>query len=174
MTKRWLLLGEAPNWATARSPHLWLLPDDSGIQHSANRLLAHSGYSRREYLETFERDNLLHSLPGRQHRGRAFPIKEARAQVGRVLARAEEVHGIVMLGKRVPQAFELFDDVGGRVGGRQVEYLTWYRVLPPHDREMPVVCVPHPSGLNRWWGSEENRRAAREFFEGLRRVPAWT
>lgn len=165
----WLLLGEAPNAATEGLPRLWLRPDDSGIRHSANRLLEFTGYDWETYMRTFTRDNLVHRLPRRLGKGRNFPIATARREVPRVFAEHELCHGFLMLGKRVANAFTWYSmgDVLAPIPRSKIEYLTWNWVVDSQGRRKPAIVIPHPSGLNHWWNDEGNRERAREFFRSL-------
>lgn len=53
---------------------------------------------------------------------------------------------LILLGRKVCDAFRI----------EQPEWLGWYRSLDWG----PMVAVPHPSGLNRWWNDKENERRA--------------
>lgn len=172
-----LLLGEAPNEATVGRPELWLRPDDSGIQHSANRLLKHTGYTLREYLRLFARDNLLHELPPRGGKGRQFPAKLAKEQAPRVHAAALKHEGTLLLGRRVASAFQwclMVESEGLRrpgplVRASKVPYLQWHMAFSElNQKEFWAVIVPHPSGINTWWNDPDNRALARDFFDTLK------
>ena len=53
---------------------------------------------------------------------------------------------LILLGVKVCNAF----------GIERPEWLEWYRSA----LWGPMIAVPHPSGLNRWWNSAENTEAA--------------
>ncbi len=170
LSRPYLLLGEAPNAATQHHPRLWLLPDGSGIPHSANRLLEYTGYDLETYLTTFDRDNLLHHLPRRDGKGRGFPIVAARRGARRIFDGGDRHRGILVLGKRVARAFRWLDSDLGSLPLAGVDYLTWFCVEDPRGLGgIPAVVVPHPSGINRWWNDAGNRAMARGFFVGLLR-----
>lgn len=57
--------------------------------------------------------------------------------------RVDDWAGIILLGRRVSKTFMRYDDETCKVMGR------------------PVVCLPHPSRLNRWWNDETNETTAR-------------
>lgn len=156
-----MLLGEAPNEATCGIPRLWLRPDDSGIQHAANRLRDFAGWTTRQYLRVFPvRDNLLHEAPPRASTaGYTFPMAQARAQVPRVFDKveAEGVDGVLILGVRLSRCFQWCEPPVA---------FEWTEVHHD-DRSFRAVHVPHPSGMNRWWNDETNRRKAHEFLTGL-------
>ena len=158
-TAPYLLVGEAPNAATSARPRAWLLPDRSGIQHAANRLLAATGYELRTYLRLFQRTNLLDFAPPRsKHGGYEFPLEAARPRAGALVSLAcLQDQAILILGKRAASAFTWSD---------RVDYFEWSKVFSPAHSCLACV-VPHPSGTNRWWNEVENRIAARSFFDGL-------
>lgn len=177
-----LLVGEAPNDATCGRPELWLLPDNSGVPHSANALREHAGFSHREYREVFaRRDNVLHRAPPRSNSGKGytFPVAPARAGAAALLERyrsfvfVEKVRGLVILGKRAAGAFAWHE---GLLGVRLPEpppFFDW-ACLGEHDKAgverfgwTRAVVVPHPSGFNRWWNEQANRDRARAFFSSL-------
>lgn len=174
-TPPFLLVGEAPNAATEHRPELWLLPDDSGVSHAANRLREFSGYSHRTYRGLFERDNLLHALPPRQAKGRAFPVDLARAQSARVVRRAAEKHqAIVVLGRRAARAFQwYFRYPEGRIRAVTEPMPLQFGLVAEWDTAgflggaVRGAMVPHPSAVNRWWNEARNRDAARRFFDAL-------
>lgn len=58
---------------------------------------------------------------------------------------------VVLAGKNVARAF-----------GVRAEYHEW--LVSPGCR---AVVVPHPSGVNRWWNSADNREASRVFWTDL-------
>ena len=173
MTRRFLLLGESPNKATEGRPELWLLPDHSTIQHSANRLLHHTGWSLATYLRVFPvRDNLVHQLPARGGKGRTFSRADGLIGASRVVAHSLEEHvdGIVMLGRRVASCFR-FARRGERQGvpGPKWPWLSWGLAWAAGDPGTVVraAVVPHPSGINQWWNDLDNQCDARTFFGEL-------
>lgn len=162
-TPPYLLLGESPNAATVGHPSLWLRPDLSGKRHSANRLLIYTGYSLAKFLMTFERDNLLRSLPPRSAKGREFPRDDAHEAAGRIHAQADG-RRVIMLGRRVASAFMWM------WCGRS-DAIPLMQFFPASswssEDTFQAAIVPHPSGVNRWWNDTENRRKARDFFASL-------
>ena len=162
-----LLLGESPAAGTEHDPESWLAP---GSSPSADRLLKFTGYDEETYLDTFDRDNLLHHLPKRSGKGRSFPLSSAKRQVERMFVeRWGLTHRVVMLGRRVATAFDwsLEGKWYSKVPHCELEYLKWYRIAHRY-RIIWSAVVPHPSGVNRWWNDANNRRRARKFFRELK------
>lgn len=154
----YLLVGEQPNRATAHRPDLWLLPDDSGMRHSANRLLDYSGLSLDRYLELFERTNLVQTVVER------WPAASAASNAEVMLDHASSTkvyrrrQNVLCLGRKVADAFDL----------KGIDPLTWRRL----DHLGIALCyVPHPSGRNPWWMDLEHVAAARAFFASLGGTP---
>lgn len=164
MSRPFLLVGEAPNAATELKPWQWLRPDHSGIRHSANRLLEFSGMRHAEFLETFDRTNVLEFWPGKTRRARAGDRWVADVARRRVEQRAHEWQGraLILLGRRVAGAFRL------------PATLPWFEavrlVTGPGDLGgTTAVVVPHTSGANRWFNDVKNIETFRAFFQGLPR-----
>ena len=103
-----------------------------------------------DYLETFDRINVLESFPGKNGKGDSFPTRKAREMASKI-----ELHGrplVVLLGRNVARAFGL----------AKMDPLTWTTV---HGTK--VALVPHPSGVNRWWNDCTNVRRARRFLRKI-------
>jgi len=157
------LIGEAPNPATVGRSRLWLVPDSTGIPHSANRLRDFAGLTTREFLRLFPWRTNLWLVPGPP-----FPAAVARAR-GRDLLRQAEAYGalgVVVLGAHAAAVFGL--DI--------VEPLAWSRTLISSARDgaevgpsprVRAAHVPHPSGRNPWWNEDLHRVRARAFFAAL-------
>lgn len=143
MKKTACILGEAPGFNG--DPRLPL----GGCRYGSGKRLAKViGMSQPVMRRAFTLRNLLDEFPGFSGKGAVFPVKIARAAVGDFQCEEDR---ILLLGKRLAAAFRL-----------NVNYFEWVE----RDGKQYVV-VPHPSGVNRWYNSPENRRAAREFFRGL-------
>lgn len=173
MRRGYLLLDEAPNESTAGRPDLWLLPDASGVPHSANRLLEIAGFSHRDFRRMFP----MRRFPMRS----TFPVELARARVPEILRAVHDasLDGIVVLGKRAASAFRWIAEGDlyklGRYSPRGDVPIEWFRWAWATDgtRDSPpahAVVVPHPSPVNRLWNDEATRRRAREFFSALRQT----
>lgn len=169
-SRPFLLVGEAPNDATRGRPELWLWPDDSGIRHSANRLLEISGLTREQYVRTFDRDNLLDEMPRcRTGGGYRFDVREARVSA-RLLVEvcAEKKQPIVVLGIRAMRAFEVFDAAGATAAPTVANCATWRSALWDRDLgDVPIAHVPHPSGISRAYNDPATRLRVRSFLRTL-------
>lgn len=124
------------------SPELALYPEPANC--SGDRLRKILGLTPESYLARYDRVNLC---AGR------WRLTDARdAAVTLRLRRDLRDHDFVLLGEKVRQAFKLkaeFFEVEALLEGRR------------------VLCLPHPSGLNRLWDLDETwkpraRRALRK------------
>lgn len=137
---RVLLVGQAPSRDTCGGPPF------SG--RSGRRLADLAGVKHDELREVFALVNLLDRWPGKNGRGDAFPMGEARAAAARLDLSKHDV--VVLVGKSVARAF----------GIGEAEYFA--------ERVGGVFVVPHPSGVNRWWNDAANEERARRFMEELK------
>lgn len=142
------LVGEAPGPRTRSDLPFYPYPPNS----AAGRLLKYLGWSRRRYLLTFARMNLLAEYPGAR-----FPIAEGRRCVPKIVA-ALHPRPMLLMGKGVAAAF----DVGG------LQPLTWRRVPLPHedghDVSVKLAVVPHTSGRNLWYNDPAHQAEVRDFI----------
>lgn len=110
------------------------------------------GITEDQYLERFDRRNLIG--------GRAWPVGVGAKQHHRLAAQSflKELEGserrVVLLGRDVQAAFDVR--------------------LPPLSYERAragwwVICLPHPSGLNRWYNEGSNEREAARLLARLYR-----
>lgn len=125
---------------------------------ASHRLSACAGVSRDVWLRRTERVNLFGVWPGRQGKGDAFPMAEARLAADELLPRLEG-RPVVLLGGNVAGAFRFKHNL-----------FEWHW----HRGFWGARC-PHPSGVNRWWNDAQHEAAARLFwrniFAGKKRVP---
>lgn len=101
--------------------------------------------------------NVLKRWPGEGfagEKGSRFPIKKARRAASRM--KFEDGHLVVLAGKRVADAF----------GIRFSDYFNW-KILRRGGVLRWFVCVPHPSGCNRWFNYRKNVKVAERFFREL-------
>lgn len=139
--RRVLLIGQAPGPNT--DPELPLYPTSK--TSTGGRLQELMGISREEYLDLFDRINLLNEFPGRHRRD----AKIAAAAVRPLL----HSRTVVLVGRNVAQSFGLDADFH--------DWMEW----PLNECGMCLVSViPHPSGRNHWYNDKSNRLAARRFW----------
>lgn len=110
------------------------------------RLWKCSGYTLREYLDTFDRMNLLEEPEwnDKEARSSSKAIKE-RLKGRRIIVLGSVVWTALSLPKLLPCDF--YVNVN--------DLTTWY-------------FVPHPSGKNIWYNDNKNREKVRELFQKFR------
>lgn len=135
-----LMIGQAPNGTGD--------PGKPCTGRFMNRLLEVSGVSKLRYLRVFERVNLVPEFPGKNGKGDAFPMAEARRRAAEMSVAGRTV---VLCGRKVADSF----GVGAPLLGRAERGGAVFYVLP------------HPSGRNRWWNDPENRRRAGRLIRDL-------
>ena len=136
------LVGEAPNAATERRPDLWLLPDNTGYPHTANRLLEIAGWTIPQYLRVFAHRTNVWARPW------SMWIEEGRRRARAIAAEAANSDGVIVLGARAATAFGLEGS-------------------PPFEWAGKYACVPHTSGACRVWNDPDVRARGRAFFANL-------
>lgn len=148
-----IIVGQAPG------PNTDPLEPLSG--RSGARLAALCGIGLLDFLDGFDRVNLLPRFPGRAGgKGDAFPMAEAREAADRI--RRETFCGgrsVVMLGRNVAAAF------AGTAIAPHFTPLAWLGV--PRVHGFRAAMCPHPSGVCRWWNHPANEDAARMFWQEL-------
>lgn len=108
------------------------------------------------FAEAFDAVNVHARWPGRQGKGSRFP-RPGRRRLARVAAMCTG-RVVLLAGKRVAGA------MGARAG-----YLEWFDMGGAR-----AAVLPHPSGVNRWWNSAENRARATEFVRECLRTTSTT
>jgi len=138
------LIGEAPNDATINRPDLWLTPDESGVMHSANRLLELTGWTRAQFLAIFTTRTNVWAHP------RRIWLQEGHCIAAKIAERSSKAgaRGVVILGVHAAEAF-------GLAGETPFEWVGRYAV------------IPHPSGRCRYWNTPNAKERAREFFAAI-------
>lgn len=144
-----ILIGQAPG---PRSD-----PEHPLSGRCGERLADLCGLSLPQFLDAFERANLIKRFPGKSGKGDHFPINEARKEVvellifGRLAGRR-----VVLLGDHVATAFGF--------PAKQVERLRWNFV---DGSGLSIAFCPHPSGISHWWNDKANVAKARRFWREL-------
>ena len=141
-----LIIGQAPSMEHGE--------DEALSGRSGERLARFCGLTIPEFLETFDRENLVETFPGKAGKGDRFPgPREAR----RLAERSRPGVGgrrVVVLGFSTAAAFDLTHPT-----------LTF---APHWGAEF--AFSPHPSGVSRWWNDPENLRRATAFWVELARA----
>lgn len=171
---QYLLVGEAPSrdgsWQRleckiAKKVTGWKIKDGSLLE-----------WLEREHLKILyfcratTHVNLLTTYPGHDAGGTLFPAVEGAARALGLIAHLEtgmpwftfskvsvpRPDCVLLAGMRVAKAFGC--------GGADM-----FEVLPRFVRPglPPMIVVPHPSGVSRWWNDPQNRRVALAFFNAL-------
>jgi len=137
-----LIIGEAPskNETTPR-------PIEGRI---GRKLAKFSSLTFEEFLETFDRVNLLEVRQDTKEKGFQFNAAEAAVNAMRMINNMfDDGRVVLLLGKRVAHAF------GAHADYFQVQHL---------GTKAHVYVVPHPSGVNHYWNHSDNCEKVRQFF----------
>lgn len=102
-----------------------------------------AGVSAEEYERRADRVNLL----GGSADDGPWDPREAELCMQRLLPLLQH-RRVLLLGRRVSAAFKIF--------------APWFDEVRCYNTEF--YCVPHPSGMNRWWNNRRNSEIAREFL----------
>lgn len=138
-----LIVGEAPskNEATER-------PIEGRV---AKRLAKCAGLTLEEFLEHFDRVNLLHVRQDTKDKGFLFNLPAAKVEAARMLTTFEPRRVVILLGGRVAEAFGVHREYFNEVSlGKAYGYI-----------------VPHPSGINRWYNDKDNVRNMSIFMHSV-------
>lgn len=138
-----LLIGEAPS--KNESPER---PIEGRI---GRRLAACCGLPYDEFLNHFERVNLLHERQDTAEHGFVFDSVAAMREAQNMKALFAPGRIVLLLGLRVGAAF------GCRFG----YFVKWWI----HDAEAYVI--PHPSGINRWHNDLANAAKLKAFMREI-------
>lgn len=147
MSAKPLIVGEAPNKKGR--------PGDTSIAGRCGKKLAElCGCTLDEYLDVFERRNVLSTYPGASGKGSAFssPAIKRRATILRRAFRPGRT--VILLGYRSARAF-----------GVKAKYFE-----PVKVGSAAAIVVPHPSGINRWYNDPANVRKMKRFMQGIYRA----
>lgn len=116
------------------------------------RLAACCGLTLDEFLNTFDRINLLDEQPQDAPKGMAFNVKAAGRRARELELTLGQLPLMLLLGKRVAAAFRMTN----------VEYFQAAFI-----GTVPTFVVPHPSGINRWYNKIENELQMIRFMRGI-------
>ena len=141
-----LVVGQAPG---PRSD-----PDHPLSGRCGVRLADLCGIKVPDFMERFDRFNLIEKFPGKSGKGDAFPMEQAYAGAVKLLVTGE-TNGrmVVLLGDNVAAAFGLPRGLAPFV------WITGFAMLA-------AVC-PHPSGINRWYNDPKNLKRAKRFWRAV-------
>lgn len=146
MTKT-LLIGQAPGPNTDPARPLYPFPASS----AGGRLCKFMGISVDEYLEIFDRVNLLQEFPGKEGKEDKFPPRLAKVAAAAILPLLEG-RAVVFLGRNVANSFGY-----SALGFHSWDYHPGLR--------MQLACVPHSSGRSHWYNSPENVQRSIDFWQ---------
>ena len=147
--KTWLI-GEQNPYSRGHEYDLYPFPENA----SGDRLRKILGITVDEYLERFERRNLL-------HKGEKWGVKTAKAAADAVLAKAAGAR-LVLLGAKVTKAFGHEFKPFHLCFGVDYDNGVSHRSLNPY-----ALILPHPSGLSRAWNDIDAVQKARDALVAL-------
>lgn len=115
------------------------------------RMAALSGLTYEQYIDFFDRVNLLHVRQDTKEKGFEFDFESAQIEARQLVRGFKRGQIVLLLGGRVTEAFgvhhEYFNEV--KLNGAR------------------CYIVPHPSGVNRWWNDQDNVKKATAFMRGI-------
>lgn len=127
-----LIVGQAPSRVKGRS---------------SGRLAKLAGLTRAEFEDRTVWKNLINSVQGKQGKGDAFPMAEAKKAAIKILDGIPAESAILLLGGNVARAFGFKPKYFNSIG--------------------PFKIFPHPSGINRWYNDPRNVRKAQKFLRKI-------
>jgi len=145
-----MLIGQAPNKT-----------GDPGVPlegRAGKKIAELFRISFEEYLVRTHRTNIFPRFQGKVGKGDRFPVDKAKKLVERLIV-PKDVALVLLVGKNVASAF----------GIRDADYFD-RRFLWSSGNDARVIearIVPHPSGINRWWNDDKNRRTASRRFKSI-------
>jgi hypothetical protein len=115
-----------------------------------------AGLSPKEYLQAFDRTNLLHEFPGRYPKKNddKWPTRYAGVAAAAMKPLLRD-RTVVLVGRNVAEAFGY---------NRQCAFHMWFLDMRWDFR---VAVVPHTSGRNCWYRKPGNEEVTREFWKEL-------
>lgn len=143
-----LLIGQAPGPNTNPKMPLWPLPKTS----AGGRLAQFMGLDPEEYVDRFERVNLLYHFPGQTKRDDKWPVAKARIAAEAMLPLLTG-RTILFIGRNVSNAFGW--------PANEVDFLQW---TEHSEYGFRFAIVPHPSGRSRWYSFPDNKVQSDDFW----------
>lgn len=150
-----LLIGQAPGPNTNPDLPLFPVPKTS----AGGRLQVMTGLTRGQYLDHFERINLLPYFPGKVKRDDKFPMPPARLAATAIKPLLAG-RTVILVGRNVAEAFEF-----------PAEFHDWVRwpvrrpcIVTKSTGLAAMAVIPHPSGRNHWYNKAENRARSAAFW----------
>lgn len=144
LTAKPLLVGEAPS---KNEPLPRPLEGRVG-----RRLAEYAGLTFEQYIERFDRVNLLDVRQDTKEKGFEFDMDAARLSARQLMTTIEPGRVVLLLGRRVAEAV-----------GAVKNYFEPTRLVDGTT----LYVLPHPSGVNRWWNEEANREQVRTFLRSI-------
>lgn len=149
---RVLFVGQAPGPKAKRGARAF---EGAG---AGSRLANYAGLLPGQFLEKFSTVNVLKTWPGRgAGKGDRFPMAYAQRAARKMWSDSCAFCGhdkVVFVGQATVKAF-------GFVKLLRLQPCEW----SGHDKW--VAYLPHPSGVNHWYNSHENRQRAERFLREL-------
>ena len=139
VTRKIVLIGQAPSRTGDPSRPL-----------ASNKLAALCGLTKKEYLRKFRRLNIFDAWPGKNGKGDAFPLAQARIRAAQLVKNLMHER-VVFVGIKTAEAFSF-----------EFAPLKWQRF-----NNGAAAILPHPSGVNRWWNDPGNRKMASRFMRAI-------
>ena len=152
-----LIIGDSPGPSAEikkYSPLLWVPNNCSGA-----KLMKYMGLARRDYARIAK----INLCPApEKHLPREY-LTLIMAWNAQTLYRGGALRekSVFLLGRRVMVAFTMAMN-----GAPPMDRFKWYGpFLSSRSPWRRVSYLPHPSGMNHYWNSEENKETAAEFFK---------
>jgi len=144
-----LLVGQAPGPNT--DPDLPLAPFPRSS--AGGRLAEFAGLTADEYLDLFDRTNLLHTFPGRTKRDDKWPARHAEIAAS-AMKPLLGGRSLILVGRNVAEAF-----------GYPAQHLDFHQWFFDPKWKYSVSVVPHTSGRSHWYRKPGNMELAKNYWE---------
>jgi len=147
-----LLIGQAPGPNTDPDMPLAPFPRSS----AGGRLAEFAELTPMEYLQLFDRTNLLQAFPGRTKRDDKWPAGHASIAA----AAMKPLLGgrtLILVGRNVAEAF-----------GYPAQHLDFHEWFFDPKWQYKVSVVPHTSGRSHWYRRPENMELAKNYWKKVK------